>query len=136
MEILKEFIQYLKFKSDIRKILEKPNIIDCKSSLHYAAECGNEEMMELIAREKPNIDAKNLEELTCIDILCKNGNLKCLKIVFEHYNENSIDLRKSMELAIKNGHAEVVEFLLVKNKINERSKKDNNEDNNRKKTNT
>jgi hypothetical protein len=108
------------FKDKPEKTSKKLNIfevadLDLNRSIHYAAECGNAEIMEILIQAKVNIKAKNIERISCIEILSKKGYLDCLKIVFKNYSLNefkNVDIYKSMKLAIENHHAAIVDFFL------------------------
>jgi len=117
LEIIEKFLQFCgDNKLNPKRMLEMAND-NSNRSIHEAAEQGNPKIFERLLDEVVDLDHKNCDNKTCIEILSKKGHLKCLRKIFDNCDEfllKSIRFENSVRLAIEHHHHRVVEYLLRK----------------------
>ncbi|XP_072034633.1 uncharacterized protein [Amphiura filiformis] len=87
-----------------------------QTSLHYAAEVGNVEVLNVLLQNGAEVVVKDVEEKTPLHIASEYGHLECVESLYHAcpvpLNDDDIDDMTPLLLASQNGHHHVVKFLI------------------------
>ncbi|KAJ6244209.1 repeat protein [Anaeramoeba flamelloides] len=105
IEVVKTLIKY---KIDFSIAEELANM----SSLHISVNHGHHKIVKLLL-EKMDPNILMFKDYTPLHIACRNGSVKCVKLLIKHHAEiNAIANTSPLYFASENGNAKIIEMLL------------------------
>ncbi|KAK0451233.1 ankyrin repeat-containing domain protein [Desarmillaria tabescens] len=114
-EIVRMFLE----QEDIN--LDAPSFITPQTALRYAADTGHEQIVKMLLKTgRVDVNGKDRYGFTALAGAAKEGQIQAVKVLLEHPDIDTIakDGRNAYDLAVENGHHEIVSLLATCGDVN------------------